>query len=630
MEALRIGEPLNGLAVWASAYGKRQGQDRIYAVSSGSPCMLFVLDPAGTEPVQQFALEGSDHCWGVVAAVSGIYIGGSGILYRFTHEQGIENLGEMIPGEFYTWRLAADNAGNIYGGCYPGGKVFQYNPSTGQFRDYGAMVDGEQYARCMQAWEGKLYVGAGTRCPHIVELDTETGERSEISLPEESRTEQLVYDLNIVHGKLIIRITPSSRLYIYDLKLRQWENSIDHVSGLSVSPPDRYGNIYFIKDDVLQRYALATGVLTPTSFAMPEPAGDYGWLEGHPLNPQASCLAGVRRDGTCWIYDPEHDRHTVMDFMLQGQPVHLQSLAWGPEGKLYTGGYFAGGLASYDPATSEIVSRRGIGQIEGMMEAGGIMYLGVYPKANIFAYDPSREWNPGLNPRLAFSLQGEEQDRAFAWTRAGEELAIGTVPSYGRHGGALTLLHPETGAREVLRGLLPQQSIVSLTASEDLLFAGGSVWGGLGIAPERTEASLMIWDVNTRRKVWEGVPVPGEKAIPALALDDEGKVWGLTAGLLFLFNPFTLETERTIRVCPADWEEMTHFWRGGNELLYREGILYGTAMKTLFQYDVRQDRLEVLDDDARLLAVDGEGELFFARATALYRMQALTASQEES
>lgn len=629
MRALRIGEPLSGLAVWASAYGKRLGQDRIYAVSSGSPCMLFVLDPAGTQPVQQFALEGSDHCWGVVAAASGVYIGGSGILYRFTHEQGIENLGEMIPGEFYTWRLAADTEGNIYGGCYPGGRVFQYNPSTGQFRDYGIMVEGEQYARCMQAWKGKLYVGAGTQCPHIVELDTATGERTEISLPEESRTEQLVYDLNIVHGKLIIRITPSSRLYIYDLELRRWEDSIDHVSGLSVSPPDRQGNIYFIKDNILQRYALATGILTPTSLAMPEPAGDYGWLEGHPLNPQGSCLAGVHRDGTCWIYDPENDRHTVIDFMLQGQPVHLQSLAWGPEGKLYIGGYFAGGLASYDPATSEIISHRGIGQIEGMLAARGVMYLGIYPKSNIFAYDPSLEWNPGINPRLAFSLQDDEQDRAFVWTRAGEELAIGTVPSYGRHGGALTLFHPVTGAHEVFRELLPQQSIVSLAAGEDLMFAGGSVWGGLGIAPERKEASLMIWDMNSRRKVWEGVPVPGEKAIPALALDDEGKVWGLTAGQLFLFNPLTMKTERTIPVNPVNWEGMTHFWRGGCELLYREGILYGVAMKTLFKYDVRQGKLEVLDGDARLLAVDGDGGLYFVRTTALYRMQALAARQEE-
>ncbi|KWX69708.1 hypothetical protein [Paenibacillus jilunlii] len=629
MKALRIGEPLNGLAVWASAYGKWQEKDRIYAVSSGSPCMLFVLDPAGSEPVQQFALEGSDHCWGVIAAASGVYIGGSGILYRFTHEQGIENLGEMIPGEFYTWRLAADDEGNIYGGCYPGGKVFQYNPATAQFRDYGVMVEGEQYARSMEAWKGKLYVGVGTRCPHIVELDTVTGVRTEISLPEECSTEQLVYDLNIVHGKMLVRITPCSRLYIYDLELRRWEKCIEHVSGLSVSAPDSQGNMYFIKDDILQRYALAAGILTPASLAMPEPAGDYGWLEGHPLNPHGRCLAGVHRDGTCWIYDPENDRHTVMDFMLQGQPVHLQSLAWGPEGKLYIGGYFAGGLASYDPAASELTSRRGIGQIEGMMEAHGIMYLGVYPKANIFAYDPNLEWNPGSNPKLAFSLQEEDQDRAFAWTRAGEGLAIGTVPSYGRNGGALTLFHPVTGTREVFRGLLPQQSIVSLAAGEELLFAGGSVWGGLGIAPERKEASLMIWEVNSRRKVWEGVPVPGEKAISALALDDEGKVWGLTAGRLFLFNPVTLKTEQTIQVLPVDWEAMTHFWRGGCELLYRESILYGVAMNLLFKYDVRLNQLEVLDEDARLLAIDGEGGLYFARTTALYRMQTLESGQEE-
>ncbi|MBW4080775.1 WD40 repeat domain-containing protein [Paenibacillus sp. S150] len=629
MKALRIGEPLNGLAVWASAYGKWQGRDRIYAVSSGSPCMLFVLDPAGGGPVQQFALEGSDHCWGVVRAASGVYIGGSGILYRFTHEQGVENLGEMIPGEFYTWRLAADDEGRIYGGCYPGGKVFQYNPSTGRFRDYGVMVDGEQYARSMAAWKDKLYVGIGTQCPHIVELDTETGARTGIGLPEDCCKEQLVYDLDIVHGKLIIRITPSSRLYIYDLQLKRWEHSIDSVSGLSVSAPDKQGNIYFIQDHVLRRYEMATGILTPTSLAMPEPAGDYGWLENHPLNPHGSCLAGVHRDGTCWIYDPDTDRHTVMDFALQGQPVHLQSLAWGPEGKLYIGGYFAGGLASYDPATAEVISRRGIGQIEGMHAAGGVMYLGVYPKANIFAYDPSLEWSPGSNPQLVFSLQEEEQDRAFVWTRAGEELAIGTVPSYGRQGGALTLFHPATGRREVFRELLPQQSIVSLAGGEELLFAGGSVWGGLGIAPQRKEASLMIWDVHSRRKLWEGVPVPGERAISALAPDEEGLLWGLTAGLLFLFNPQTMETERTVPVLAADWEGMTHFWRGGCELLYREGVLYGVAMNTLFTYDVRLGRLEVLDGDARLLAMDGEGGLYFARTTALYRMHSSAAGQED-
>lgn len=84
------------------------------------------------------------------------------------------------------------------------GKVFQYDPVTGVFRDYGAMVAGEQYARSMEAWNGKLYVGVGTQTPHIVVLDTETGERSEIRLPDECKGEQLVYDLNIVQGKLLL------------------------------------------------------------------------------------------------------------------------------------------------------------------------------------------------------------------------------------------------------------------------------------------------------------------------------------------------------------------------------------------------------------------------------------------
>lgn len=75
MKTLRIGEPLDGVAVWATAYGTWQGADRIYAVSSGSPCILFVLDPSGEQAPERYALEGSDHCWGVVLTTSGVYIG---------------------------------------------------------------------------------------------------------------------------------------------------------------------------------------------------------------------------------------------------------------------------------------------------------------------------------------------------------------------------------------------------------------------------------------------------------------------------------------------------------------------------------------------------------------------------
>ncbi|MNP78971.1 hypothetical protein D3C76_1767050 [compost metagenome] len=66
---------------------------------------------------------------------------------------------------------------------------------------------------------------------------------------------------------------------------------------------------------------------------------------------------------------------------------------------------------------------------------------------------------------------------------------------------------------------------------------------------------------------------------------------------------------------------MTHFWRSGNELLYKDGNLYGVSMNRMFKFDVLSEELEVLDDDARLLTMDREGDLYFARTTELYRMR---------
>ena len=621
--ALEIGEPIRGMAVWASAYGGDPGKERIYAVSCGAPCMLHVIDPFQAVGEGSFPLEGSDHCWGVVYAPSGVYIGGSGILYRYTRERGVENLGEIIPGETYTWRLAVDRAGNIYGGCYPGGKAFQYDPRTGRFRDYGVIVPGEQYVRSMEAWEDKLYIGMGTQAPHLIELDPVTGDKAELTLPDEVGGEQLVYDLNIVSGKLFARLTPSNRLFVYDLARGEWADRIEGCSGLSVSRPDANGNVYFVKDDRLCRYDPETKSLAFTSLAMPEPAGDYGWLDGHPLNPSGRCLVGVHRDGSYWVYDPEGDRHGTYEPELPGQPVILQSIAAGPEGSMFVGGYFAGGLGKIDAETGRIASSfAGIGQSEGLIAGRGRLYIGVYPKANIFEYDPSRPWRTGENPKMLFSLREEEQDRPFVFAWAGRMLAIGTVPGYGRHGGAVTLYDPESGIVEVYRHLLPEQSVVSLLCRDRLLFAGGSVWGGLGVAPARDEASLLVWDWERRETVWTGVPVPGEKAISGLAADDEGMLWGLTGGLLFKFDPREKRTLATVSLFDAGWPGKTHFWRGGNELLWRDGRLYGVSMNRLFAYDPEADRAEVLDEGVRLLAEDRYGSLYYAKGTVLHRRDA--------
>lgn len=620
MPATKLGMPIDGLAIWASAYGKEEGQDRMYAVSSGKPCVLFVLDPHQGTCLKRLPLEGSDHCWGVVNTPTGVYIGGSGILYRYTPSKGVENLGEMIEGEFYTWRLASDDAGNVYGGCYPGGKVFQYDPAAGRFRDYGVIVEGEQYARSMKAWGDKLYVGMGTKTPHLIELDTATGQKRDIALPESCRGEQVIYDLDIAYPKLLARITPSSVLHIYDLEQQQWVAEIGQVSGLSVSPPDADGKVYFIKDDYLHQYDPSSGELKATDFELKEPAGDYGWLDGHTLNPERACLVGMHRDGSYWVYDPQHGAHQLYDLELSGQPVAIQSMTIGPEGSLYLGGYFTGGLAKYDPQSGQCRLFKGIGQTEGLIAGSGKLYLGVYPKAVIYEYNPDKPWLKDTNPRRLFSLQNEEQDRPFAFAWAGKELAIGTVSGYGRLGGALTLYDPEREQYDVFRNVVDQQSLISLTVHDGILYAGSSVYGGLGGLPSKAEAVVLMWDIAGRQPIWQGVPVPGEKAISALAADDLGNLWGITAGKLFQFDLKTRTTVRVIELAPFDWSSVGHFWRGGR-LSVKDGILYGYFMHSLFRFDPAADKLEVLDDDAHLFAEDAEGTYYFARGTDLYKYE---------
>ncbi|WP_020616490.1 hypothetical protein [Paenibacillus daejeonensis] len=619
MAGIKLGEPLRGLAIWASAYTEGPEGSRIYAVSSGSPCMLHIIDPIAGRSLERLPLEGSDHCWGVVSAPSGIYVGGSGILYRYTEARGVENLGEIIPGEYYTWRLCVDAEGMIYGGIYPGGKVFRYDPEQGAYHDYGAIVAGEQYARSMVAYEGKLYVGAGTRSPHLVELDTQSGTKREIMLPPDCDGDQLVYDVDIARGKLFARLTPSNRLFIYDLTSQAWQDEMNGCSGLSVSQPDSQGRVYFVKDERLHRYDPDTTELQATALPMLEPAGDYGWLRGHRLNPSGMVLVGVYRSGSYWVYDPAQNGYETYELELAGQPVMLQSMTEGPDGAMYMGGYFAGGLARYDVEAGQLEAWRGIGQIEGMIAGEDVVYLGVYPKANVFAYDPAEPWRPGSNPKLLFSLQGEEQDRPFVMAWSGERLAIGTVPSYGRLGGAITLYDPATGDTQVHRQLLRDQSIVSLVSRGSLLFAGGSVWGGLGIAPAVEEAELLCWDAAAGVEVWRTIPVAGARAISALAYGADGKLWGLAGGLLCEVDPADGQPLRIVEIEKRDWSSVPHFWRGGEELIAQAGELVGVSAGIMFRYELGSGELSVVDRGTKLLAADARGVLYTAKGTELFQ-----------
>ncbi|WP_309119429.1 WD40 repeat domain-containing protein [Paenibacillus sp.] len=624
MSAVRIGTPIRGICVWAAAYGRANGRDSIYAVSSGERCLFFVIDSDSGECLHRFEMAEAKHCWGVVATGDAAYAVADGHLYRYRTTppgNGLEHLGTAIEGEHYSWRLAADDDGAIYGGCYPGGKAFRYDPRTGAFRDYGVIVEGEQYVRCMKAYGGALYMGIGTVAPRLVAMRVDSGERKEIPLPVAAANDSMVYDLDIAWPYLYIRLTPSNTMRVYDLTEEVWIDEIPGAMGLAVSPPDAYGSVYFAKDERLHRYDAATRRSEDVGVPLEGPCVDFGWIapEGASAATAASRLICIRRDGSYWTYDPTTGRREERDPGLPGGPVTIHSLAPGPDGRIYCGGYFAGGFASFDPATDALSDARAFGQIEGMAAFGDKLYLGVYPKAVLYEYDPERPWVPGVNPTKLASLQDEGQDRPFAFCAAGDALAVGTVPDYGRLGGALALVRPAERRIDRYPGIAGTQSVTSLAYRSGTLYLGGCVWGGLGVKPIDAEALLLAWDPATRRELRRTIPVPGEKAISALAFAPNGRLWGVTAGKLFEFDVDDWRLVRAVEIVPFDWSSRGHFWRGGSLRFEGNVGIVGTSVGTLFHYDPALDRVTAEAKDVWLSTGEREGRTYFSIGTSLYK-----------
>ncbi|GGG26436.1 WD40 repeat domain-containing protein [Paenibacillus abyssi] len=618
-----LGQPLTAVQTATAAYGREAGGDRIYTVAQGKPSVLYVIDAASGQCLKSFELHGSNHSWGMCITKDGsVFIGGDGYLYRYDPEQStVENCGLAIEGENYFWRIAADEDGNVYGGTFPGGKVFQYDSAAKRFRDYGSMIPGESYARSLDIGpDNKIYVGMGTQAAAIIELDRITGAKRKLPMPEGQEQSKLVYDLDVFEGMLFARFTDTLDLMVYDLAKEQWVCRIDQAMGLDVSPLGDDRKVYFLRNKYLHSFDLDTYELVQTSFASEFIARDFGWIELNEPEYPGKSLVSMCYNGDYWIYNPKTQSAKHIKADLAGVPVGIQSMAVGADGNLYIGGYFAGGFSSYNPEMGQLAECKRFGQTEGMLYFKDKLYLGVYPGAYIYQYDPKQPWISDLNPRIVFSLKQGGQDRPFAFTATEDKLVIGTVPTYGKLGGAMTLYDPESDSYEMISNVIPGQSVVALCYHNGFVYGGTSVYGGLGITPTEKDGKLFVWDASAKQKIWEGVPVQGERAVSALTVDGSGKVWGMTTGHLFRFDPVSRRFEMVVEIFPPlNWEERTHFWRGGFLHYDPSGVIYGNCIDKLFQFDIATHRLEVLETDVALFARGLNGEFYVTKESELYK-----------
>jgi streptogramin lyase len=507
--------------------------------------------------------------WGLVVAPNGtVYIGTqsttgtSAPLYRWTPGSAAVSLGKPVVGDNVIWDLAIDTSGNVYGGTYPSGKVFQYSPATGQIRNYGQIEPNSQFVRSLAWCDGKLYIGLGYTKARLFTLDPVSGVKQEIKIPATFPTAynaQVIYDLDSYSGYILLRTSNYSDLLLYRPSDGGWKD-LGASYGAAVSPPGPSNEVYWVTTaGKLTSYNLNNGLTgTPTTISTPGftdlwAEQGFGWAHlGTTDYPGATLVFTNWYGGQLRQYNPTTKKHGVIQAMTPKTVASLRSTAIGPDGRVYVSGYQSGGLAVYDPntnATSQYPVPTNVTlQAEDMYTAFNRLWLGVYPGANIMSFDPKQPFNYGANPTTPFSLSSQDQDRPYAIEAVGDQLAIGTVPGYGKLNGALTLYRPSTGERTTYQNVVQNQSVISLAAIGNTVYGGTSVYGGEGAAPTASNAVVFAWDTTTNKKLWEVTPIAGERAVTALVAAPNGKLWGITVGKLFELEPKTGAVLRTTKL----------------------------------------------------------------------------------
>lgn len=633
-----LGAPLQDvLLIGGTVAPGPNGETVLWSASSGNPAHLNAVDPDTGEQVARYPLEGAGGSWAVTAAPDGsVYVGtyGSSKLFRWTAEDGVVDLGNPVEGETFVWDVAADESSVVYGGTSPGGKLFSYDPATGEFRDYGALSEDHSYIRSVDTHNGKVY--AGTENPAAVfEVDTETGESQQLPIPEdlEGHDTSWAYDVDVVDDYLYVRFGEAfpGPLYVWDIEAGEWVDRLDQAHGLEPSPSDADGNVYLIQNEELVRYNPETGETAGTGMPFTGRVANtrgIGWAELDSEEWPGQTLVGLLWRGMMFRYNPETGEHDFTQSGIEGEPIDITAISEGPDGRVYTGGFLNGGFAAVSHETGEVEEFHTFSQSEGMIEHDGRLYIGAYPAARVYSYDPAKPWHspeyspnpePGHddNPERLFDFEEERQIRPRAFTSAGDLLAVGTMAVLGELAGVLGVYDPATDELVTAeRGVVEDQGIVSLAYRDGIIYGGTTIHSGHNATePTQTEGKVFAWSVEEQRKLWEFVPAEGKPSIPALSFDDDGRLWGVAGQEVFAIDVEQAEVvERLSYGSSAS---------SSGELVFNpaDGLLYGSLVGgDLFSLDPdTHERTDLWSGSVRHVAVHSSGDVYFSSGHELLR-----------
>ncbi|TLS48548.1 hypothetical protein FE782_30005 [Paenibacillus antri] len=655
-EPVEIGDAVKIALSQSAAFGVGpDGRAEQYVTTVGTPVAFHTVDALTGELLFSQRLSGSDTIWGLTKAPDGnVYFSTNGELYRYSPgERRIEALGQN-PSNKQVFDLKASADGKLYGATYSStnlGRVFEYDIASGVFRDLGVMKEGQQYARGLGVTDDYVYVGIGTTA-HLMRYDRRSGEVTEIDIPGISGQSGTLSEVDVYGGKLLVY--SGLKLNVLDEATHAYIRTIDFQT--KVSPPSPYDPnlVYYKQNGDLYAYNLASDTVAKVE-GIPELPDDTAVKSHAWLTPSSGAfagktvLAGMAAFGETFLYDPTTNAYEEHLAQVPPSPAAANALE-GQGDYLFIGGYQRG-MSIYDTASGRFIyNNQAFHQPEGIGFLDGKVYFGTYSGARMYRLDMSKPLEYSelgwANPGLAADLEAD-QDRPFTMTSGDGQLFIGTFPTYGRLGGALTVLREIAdgdGDRpriefETYQGLVPNQSLFGLAYANGKVYGGTSRAGGLGVDPTEPEAKMFVFDVASRQlSVQPFTPrIPGLEGpinlIGELAIGPDGLLWGIADGAvykadgtvdaydaaLFAMNPETLDVVKSKIVTRSPFN--TSKYRPYYLRFGPDGLLYTNIGRSLFAVDPADLRTkQMINGTVNLMTLGSDGSIYYMNGSKLFKI----------
>ncbi|WP_327091109.1 PQQ-binding-like beta-propeller repeat protein [Nonomuraea sp. NBC_01738] len=516
---------------------------RAYVVARGQkPPLLAEIDLATEKVVRTARLPDDPNAVGEAeggwaTAVSGgkVYVGTYPVpdLYSFDPATGeAKHLRSFGKNGGFIWSLATAPDGTLYAGTSSDGRVWEYVPSTGATRNLGGvLVPGERYVRAVAADDTTVYAGLLDK-GRLIAINRADGTKRELAQGPTG-----VYAVTL-HGDRVLAASGDTLIDVRkdgtDLRtVKLGEGtSIDAVT----ATPE--GLVYVTNRPDGAVFSYRTGDSALAKVAAPPSQGDETRLV-HRLGDGK--LLGFSGSGGLWWLDPATGVSRFAELPELGFPAgpeRPQSMLLVPNRALYIGGHFA--VDVRDLRTGEKRRFRVPGEPKDLVRAGNKIYAAIYPSGQILEIDMRTDKLRSLG------YLGHDQQRPWdiEYDEVTGKLLVASAPLGAKLDGALSVIDPRSGAMDVYTGVIPGQSLMSLSldSANGIVYLGGDVLGGGGTPPVRTTASVAAFDLKERKVLWQADPVPGNRTFQDIKVHD-GVLYGVYKRLSGQWIAFDLATK---------------------------------------------------------------------------------------